>query len=72
MHISNALAFLTLDMLQNVWREWNYHLYVVRLTKRSHIGVVFLQFEHFKACIKMHKVIDEKFLYCVNEYLYNY
>jgi hypothetical protein len=37
MRISNALALVTPDMLQNVWREMDYRLDVVRVTKGSHI-----------------------------------
>ncbi|GBM15819.1 hypothetical protein AVEN_262966-1 [Araneus ventricosus] len=35
--ICNALASVTEQMLQNVWREMDYRLYVVRVTKGSHI-----------------------------------
>ncbi|GBM13500.1 hypothetical protein AVEN_249937-1 [Araneus ventricosus] len=35
--ICNALASVTEQMLQNVWREMDYRLDVVRVTKGSHI-----------------------------------
>ncbi|GBO27919.1 hypothetical protein AVEN_91553-1 [Araneus ventricosus] len=35
--ICNALASVTEQMLQNVWREMDYRLDVVRVNKRSHI-----------------------------------
>ncbi|GBM10426.1 hypothetical protein AVEN_263342-1 [Araneus ventricosus] len=35
--VCNALSSVTEQMLQNVWREMNYRLDVVRVTKGSHI-----------------------------------